>query len=197
MPSQNSGPTVGLDLSVTKAEAERPGQHIPGLIVVVMNVKRRDPMLADVGLPLDDDEVISRRAKNVSRELLDVHCSALSRRQTAPAVRRVVYEGVTLESKHIGERIDRPTADFYEYASDPALPEWAPGLGSSVENVAGRWFVETAMGRVGFAFAERNEYGVLDHEVTLPSGEVLYNPMRVVPDGSAAKSCSPSADPRT
>jgi hypothetical protein len=53
------------------------------------------------------------------------------------------------------------------------------------------------MGRVGFAFAERNEYGVLDHEVTLPSGEVLYNPMRVVPDGSAAKSCSPSADPRT
>jgi hypothetical protein len=42
-------------------------------------------------------------------------------------------------------------------------------------------------GRVGFAFAERNEYGVLDHEVTLPSGEVLYNPMRVVPDGSGCE----------
>jgi hypothetical protein len=100
----------------------------------------------------------------------------------------VVYEGVTLESKHIGERIDRPAAEVYEYASDPAnLPEWAPGLGSSVENVGGRWFVETAMGRVGFAFAERNEYGVLDHEVTLPSGEVVYNPMRVVPDGSGCE----------
>ena len=111
MPSQNCGSTVGLDLSVTKAEAERPGEHIPRLIVVVMNVKRRDPMLADVRLPLDDDEVISRRAKTASREFLDVHCSALSRRQTAPAVRRVVYEGVRLESEHIGEWIDRPAAE--------------------------------------------------------------------------------------
>jgi len=39
------------------------------------------------------------------------------------------------------------------------------------------------MGRVGFAFVPRNEYGVLDHDVTLPSGEVVYNPMRVIADG--------------
>ncbi len=36
------------------------------------------------------------------------------------------------------------------------------------------------MGRVTFAFVARNQYGVLDHDVTLPSGEVVYNPMRVV-----------------
>lgn len=42
-------------------------------------------------------------------------------------------------------------------------------------------------GRVGFAFAPRNEFWVLDHEVTLPSGEVFYNPMRVVPDGEACE----------
>jgi hypothetical protein len=93
MPSQNCGSTVGLDLSVTKAEAERPGEHVPRLIVVVMNVKRRDPMLADVRLPLDDHEVVSRRAKNVSRELLDVHRSALSRRADCPAVRRGLRSG--------------------------------------------------------------------------------------------------------
>jgi hypothetical protein len=88
------------------------------------------------------------------------------------------------ESKQISEWIGRRAADVYEYALDPAhLPRWAPGLGSSVENVDGQWFVETSSGRVGFAFAERNKYGVLDHEVTLPSGEVIYNPMRVVPDG--------------
>jgi hypothetical protein len=28
-----------------------------------------------------------------------------------------------------------------------------------------------------------NEYGVLDHDVTLPSGEVVHNPMRVIADG--------------
>jgi hypothetical protein len=92
------------------------------------------------------------------------------------------------ESKHIGERIDRPADEVYEYASDPAnLPRWAPGLGSSVEKVDGRWFVETSMRRVGFAFVPRNEYGVLDHDVTLPSGEVVYNPMRVIPDGAGSE----------
>jgi hypothetical protein len=92
------------------------------------------------------------------------------------------------ESKHISESIDRPAADVYRYASDPAnLPAWAPGLGSSVQNIDGRWFVETPAGPAGFAFVERNEFGVLDHEVTLPSGEVIYNPMRVVPIGDGCE----------
>ncbi len=92
------------------------------------------------------------------------------------------------ESRHLSQRIERPADEVYEYAVDPAnLPEWAPGLGSAVEQVDGRWYVETPMGRVGFAFAERNPYGVLDHDVTLPSGEVVSNPMRVIPDGDACE----------
>ena len=38
------------------------------------------------------------------------------------------------------------------------------------------------MGRIIFAYVPRNEYGVLDHHVTLPAGEVVYNPMRVIAD---------------
>ena len=92
------------------------------------------------------------------------------------------------ESRQISESIDRPAAQVYDYAADPAhLPEWAPGLGRSVENVDGRWFVETPAGRAGVAFVERNEFGVLDHEVTLPSGDVIYNPMRVVPNGDGCE----------
>ena len=92
------------------------------------------------------------------------------------------------ESKQISASIDRPAADVYRYASDPAnIPAWAPGLGSSVENIDGHWFVETPAGRAGFAFVERDEFGVLDHEVTLPSGDVIYNPMRVVPDGDGCE----------
>jgi hypothetical protein len=91
-------------------------------------------------------------------------------------------------SRFISEWINRAAADVYEYASDPAnLSNWAPGLGSSVENVDGQWFVETSEGRVGVAFAPANAYGVLDHEVTLPSGDVIYNPMRVVPDGDGCE----------
>jgi hypothetical protein len=92
--------------------------------------------------------------------------------------------GMSSESRHLSEFIDRSAADVYEYASDPAnLPQWAPGLGTSVEKVDGHWFVDTASGRVGLAFAEPNGFGVLDHEVTLPSGEVVYAPMRVIRDG--------------
>jgi|ERR1700683_877318 hypothetical protein len=88
------------------------------------------------------------------------------------------------ETRHLSERIDRSAAEVYEYVSDPAhLPEWAPGLGTSVERIDGRWYVDTADGRVGFAFAPRNEFGVLDHEVTLPSGEVIYCPLRVIANG--------------
>jgi uncharacterized membrane protein len=41
---------------------------------------------------------------------------------------------MTSESRHLSEWIDRPADEVYEYASDPAnLPQWAPGLGSSVD----------------------------------------------------------------
>jgi hypothetical protein len=42
------------------------------------------------------------------------------------------------------------------------------------------------MGSVKVKFAEENQFGVLDHRVTLPTGITVYNPMRVFPnnDGS-------------
>jgi hypothetical protein len=95
---------------------------------------------------------------------------------------------MTAESKQLSERIDANVEEVYAYARDPAnLPQWAPGLGSSVEQVNGHWFVETSGGRVGLEFAPFNEYGVLDHEVILPSGEVLYNPMRVTKNGDGSE----------
>jgi hypothetical protein len=92
------------------------------------------------------------------------------------------------ESKHLSQAIGRPAAAVYEYASDPAnLPEWASGLGSSVEHVDGQWFMESPDGRLIVAFAERNDYGILDHDVTLPSGETVHNPMRVIADGDGCE----------
>jgi hypothetical protein len=89
------------------------------------------------------------------------------------------------ESRHIATPIDRPAGEVYAYASDPTnLPEWAAGLGGAgVEQVDGRWVAESPMGRVVVAFVAANDLGVLDHEVGLPSGETVYNPMRVIADG--------------
>jgi hypothetical protein len=92
------------------------------------------------------------------------------------------------EARHIAEWIDAPADAVYAYASDAAhVPEWAPGLGTSVERDGDDWFVEMSIGRVGLRFAPPNELGVLDHWVTLPSGEVFYNPMRVVSDGDGCE----------
>jgi uncharacterized protein YndB with AHSA1/START domain len=89
---------------------------------------------------------------------------------------------MTTDSAHVAERIDCSAAEVYAYVSDPKhIPDWAPGLGDAVEQVDGDWFVETGMGRVKVAFEAPNDYGVLDHEVTLPTGEVFVNPVRVVP----------------
>lgn len=95
--------------------------------------------------------------------------------------------GVT-ESRHLSEHIARPASVVYDFVIDPRnLPRWAPGLGAEIEEEHGRWYVETGMGRVEIRFAERNPFGVLDHDVTLPSGETFYNPMRVTPDGANAE----------
>lgn len=43
------------------------------------------------------------------------------------------------------------------------------------------------LGRVTVAFTPRNDLGVLDHDVTLPSGETVHNPVRVIADGTASE----------
>lgn len=91
-------------------------------------------------------------------------------------------------SRHLSVLIARPASEVYDYVADPRhVPEWAHGLGSSVELVDGRWTADSPMGAVSFEFAPRNDFGVLDHDVTLPSGEVNTNPMRVIPDGQGSE----------
>jgi hypothetical protein len=91
------------------------------------------------------------------------------------------------ETKHVNQRIARRAADVYDYVVNPEnIPTWAPGLGSAVEQIDGRWFVTTGMGLVELTFAPTNHFGVLDHDVTLPSGEVVYNPMRVIANGDVS-----------
>lgn len=87
------------------------------------------------------------------------------------------------ESRHISVSINRPADQVYEFASNPEnLPKWAAGLSGSINNVNGDWIAESPMGRVKVNFAEKNKFGILDHDVTLPSGEKVYNPMRVFPN---------------
>jgi len=87
-----------------------------------------------------------------------------------------VSVGIPLEPKAV-----------YAYASDPAnLPIWAPGFVKSIEKRGAGWAAQTTLGQVTFRFAAANDFGVLDHDVELPSGTV-HNAMRVVPNGAGSE----------
>jgi hypothetical protein len=94
---------------------------------------------------------------------------------------------MTFTAKHIAVSINRSAAEVYDFAANPEnLPKWAAGLSGAVERVNNEWIAASPMGRVKVEFAEKSNFGVLDHHVTLPSGVKIYNPMRVFPnnDGS-------------
>ncbi|GAA3532757.1 polyketide cyclase [Aeromicrobium flavum] len=93
-----------------------------------------------------------------------------------------------MRSRHISRVIAASPESVYAYAVDPAhLPRWAAGLAQAEVEVRGDVLVaQSPMGEVTVRFVERNELGILDHDVTLPSGETVTNPMRVMahPDGA-------------
>ncbi|MBT0770692.1 SRPBCC family protein [Kineosporia sp. J2-2] len=91
---------------------------------------------------------------------------------------------MAIDSRHISVRIKRPAEPVYTFVADPThLPDWAPGLCDRVEQVDGEWVASSPMGRAVLKFAPHNEFGVVDHHVTVPGGETFYNPMRVLADG--------------
>src|SRR5262245_6099050 len=94
----------------------------------------------------------------------------------------------SFKSRQVTITIGLPPDKVYEFVSNPqTLPSWAGGLSGSIENVNGEWVAESPMGKVKIKFADRNMFGVLDHDVTLPSGETFYNPMRVVSNGNSSE----------
>ncbi|HYO01480.1 MAG TPA: SRPBCC family protein [Mycobacterium sp.] len=81
-------------------------------------------------------------------------------------------------SRHLSQWIDAQAATVYAFTSDPReLPRWAAGL------------ADPALADADVQFSPRNEFGVLDHVVRLPSGDEVYNPMRVIPAGTGERGC--------
>ena len=94
----------------------------------------------------------------------------------------------TYPARTIGVAIERSPREVYAFAVVPEnLPRWAAGLGTAGERSGDAWVAQMEVGPVTVRFVERNELGVLDHIVTLPDGQEVYNPMRVVPNGTGSE----------
>ena len=83
--------------------------------------------------------------------------------------------------KALSVSIDLPAGEAYAYLSVPEnFARWASGLGGGLRRAGDEWLVETPEGPARVRFSEPNSYGVLDHAVTLPQGQSVYIPLRVV-----------------
>ena len=90
-------------------------------------------------------------------------------------------------ARHIARFIDRKPADICAFLADHRnLPKWAAGLCAGVSEENGVVLSESPMCKVQVRFSAGAEYGIFDHDVTLPDGNTFHNPLRVLKndDGS-------------
>lgn len=93
-----------------------------------------------------------------------------------------------MQSRHVSQVIARSPHEVYDFAANPDnLSRWASGLAEApVTRDGDDLLVDSPMGQVRVRFLPKNEHFVLDHDVTLPDGDVVTNPVRVLahPDGA-------------
>jgi hypothetical protein len=94
----------------------------------------------------------------------------------------------THQAHNISISIERDLHDVYEFTSRPEnFPRWATGLATNLEPESDYWVAHSPDGPVRVRFTPPNDYGVLDHHVTLPNGTEVYVPMRVVANESGSE----------
>lgn len=88
---------------------------------------------------------------------------------------------------HVG--IDRDWRAVADFVMDPAnMPKWAAGLGAGLTRDGDDWIADGGpIGQVRVRFAPPNDLGVADHVVTMESGLVVHNALRVTPNGDGAE----------
>jgi len=92
------------------------------------------------------------------------------------------------ELRHLTISIERSPQAVYAFASNPEnLPRWAAGLGQGIKRVGDHWQVKTGDSTVDLRFTPQNEYGVMDHTVTLADGTEVYVPLRVIANGEGSE----------
>ena len=94
-----------------------------------------------------------------------------------------------LEPRTISVSIDRNWYEVYETIWRPEdFPKWASGLSKSTLTRDGdAWKAEGPEGEVRICFTDHNDFGVMDHSVTLGDGTVIFVPLRVIRNGDGAE----------
>ena len=90
--------------------------------------------------------------------------------------------------KNISIPINKPPDRVYEFASNPEnFPIWVEFIKSITKQTENIWLVETDLGDIKIEFVPKNEFGIIDHLVTLPDSSTVNNPMRVIKNGKGSE----------
>lgn len=93
-----------------------------------------------------------------------------------------------MNSRTLTCSIQRSPLEVYKFAANPMnLPKWIRSFCLSVKESGDEWLMETPAGWMAIRFVPENAFGVLDHTVTLPDGQSVLNPMRVVANGDGCE----------
>lgn len=91
------------------------------------------------------------------------------------------------ECRTVSVSIKRHPDEVYAYLADPAnVACWSLFIREPKKD-GEEWIAQTPEGAVRIRFTPRNDFRVLDHDVTVSSGSKIHVPMRVLPnsdDGS-------------
>lgn len=95
----------------------------------------------------------------------------------------------TLPARIVHISIERDWRSVFAFASKPEnMPLWASGLASGLTQEGDTWVADGGpIGQVRVRFAPPNDFGVIDHTVTLENGATVENALRVVPNGDGAE----------
>lgn len=95
----------------------------------------------------------------------------------------------TMPARIIHRTIQHDWRAVYAFAAKPEnMPLWASGLASGLTRDGDDWIADGGpIGVVRVRFAPQNDFGVIDHTVTLPSGIKVENALRIVPNGDGAE----------
>jgi len=93
-----------------------------------------------------------------------------------------------MASRQISITIAVPLAEGYAFAHRPEnFPQWAAGLSHSLHQTDRGRVAQTLGGEAIVRFSPANDFGVLDHWVTLPDGQEISIPLRMIDNGGATE----------
>jgi hypothetical protein len=92
---------------------------------------------------------------------------------------------MTRQVQIVSETVNAPAARVYDFARQREnLHRWATGLASAdIKPEGDHWAADSPMGRIQIRMTPKNDFGVLDHDVTTPDGTTTHNAFRVSPVG--------------